>query len=91
MLAATVTVNVNGSAQIPAAGVNVYVPEFTLLTTVGLHVPLTPLSDVLGNAGTLPPEQIVIDAKLNVGITLGFTVTVNVVGVAQTPADGVKV
>ena len=54
-------------------------------------MPVTPLSDVLGNVGTDPPAQIVIFPKLNVGITFGLTVTVNVVGTAQTPLVGVKV
>ena len=51
-----------------------------------------PLSDVVGNAGTVAPAQIVSDVpKLNVGISLGVTVTVNVVLVAQSPAVGVNV
>jgi hypothetical protein len=33
-----------------------------------------------------PPAQIVALPKLNVGITIGRTVTVNVVGTAHTPA-----
>jgi hypothetical protein len=41
-----------------------------------------PLSDVNGNAGVVEPEQIgAIAAK--VGVTLGVTVTVNVVAVAH--------
>jgi hypothetical protein len=55
-----------------------------LLTVAGLHVPVTVLSDVVGNVGTAPPEQIFKDVpKLNVGVTLGVTVTVNVVGKAH--------
>ena len=42
ILGATVTVNVAGKAHKPAVGVNVYVPEFWLLTTAGFHVPLMP-------------------------------------------------
>ena len=58
----------------------------------GLHVPVTPLSDVAGSEGTVPPEQIVSALpKLNVGIVLGVTVTVRLVVVAQTPAVGVNV
>ena len=53
---------------------------------------MIPLSDVLSNAGTVPPAQIVSDVpKLNVGVIFGFTITVNVVGVAHNPAVGVKV
>ena len=63
-----------------------------MLTTDGLHVPLIPLVDVVGNVGTVPPEQIVsVVPKLNVGVTIGLTVTVNVVVVAHNPAVGVNV
>ena len=49
-----------------------------------------PLSDVVGNVGATEPEQIgATEAK--VGVTLGVTVTVNVVVVAHWPAVGVKV
>ena len=55
-------------------------------------MPVMPLSDVVGNAGTAPPVQIDSEVpKLKVGVMFGLTVTVNVVDVAQTPADGVKV
>ena len=87
----TVTVNEKGKAQRPAVGVKVYVPELVLLTTEGFHVPVTPLSDVVGRVGTEPPEQMVIFPKLNVGITFGLTVTLNVVGTAHCPAPGVNV
>ena len=50
-----------------------------LLTTAGLQVPVMPLVDVLGNAGTACPSQ---TDKLvpngNVGVMTGLTVTVNV-------------
>ena len=61
-------------------------------TTEGFHVPVIPLSDELGNAGTVPPAQIVSAVpKLNVGVIFGFTVTANVVVVAHNPAVGVNV
>ena len=61
-------------------------------TIDGLHVPLMALSDVVESVGTVPPAHIVsVVPKLNVGVILGFTVTVNVVGRAQTPAVGVNV
>ena len=61
-------------------------------TVAGLHVPVTPLSDVFGKAGTLPPAQIFSEVpNANVGITFGFTVTVKVVGKAHSPAVGVNV
>ena len=91
MFGFTVTVNVTGAVH-AAPGVNVYVPETWLSTTAGLHVPETPLSDVPGNDGTLPPAQMVKDGvKLNTGTTFGFTVTVNVKGTEHTPAEGVNV
>ena len=47
-----------------------------LLTVAGLHVPVTPLLDVVGNAGTVAPIQIEADVpKANVGETIGLTVT----------------
>ena len=58
----------------------------------GLHVPVMPLPEVVGNVGTVPPAQIVsVVPKLNVGVMLGFTVTLKVVGSAHRPAVGVKV
>ena len=81
----TVTVNV---VVVPhwlgLLGVNVYVPLAVLLTVAGLHVPVIPLVEVVGNGftpdGNAVPLQRVNDVpKLNVGVMLGFTVTVNVV------------
>jgi hypothetical protein len=92
MFGLTVTVNVVVVAHNPAVGVNVYVPLAVLLTVDGLHVPVIPLSDVVGKVGTVPPLQIVNEVpKLNVGVILGLTVTLNVVVVAHCPAVGVKV
>ena len=40
---------------------------------------MIPLFDVVGNAGTVAPAQIVSDVpKLNVGVMFGFMVTVKV-------------
>ena len=59
-------------------------PEVWLLAAAGFHVPAIPLSDVAGNAGTVPFSQIVkVVPKLNVGVTFGVTVTSNVVGKAH--------
>jgi hypothetical protein len=75
----TVTANVAFDEHWPASGVNVYVPEFKLSTTAGVHFPAIPFCDVVGKVGTLPPEQIdKLVPKPKVGTTLGFTVTVNV-------------
>jgi hypothetical protein len=73
----TVTANVAAVAHCPAVGVKVYVSEDVLLTDDGLQLPVIPLVEVVGNDGTVPPEQIVNDVpKLNVGVTFGLTVTV---------------
>jgi hypothetical protein len=63
-----------------------------LLTVDGLQLPVTPLEDVAGSDGTVPPSQIVSEEpKLNVGATLEFTVTDRVAVVAHCPASGVNV
>ena len=64
----TVTEKLAGAAQSPAVGVNVYTPDALLSTVAGLQLPVIPLVDVDGNAGTLPPAQIVNAVpKVNVG------------------------
>jgi hypothetical protein len=84
----TVIVNVAVVAHWPAVGVKVYV-VVAVLSNAGDQVPVMPLFDVVGNADKLAPEQIG-DTAVNVGVTFGLTVIVNVV-VAQLPAVGVKV
>ena len=59
-----------------------YVPVAVLLTTAGDQVPVIPLIDVNGNTGATAPEQIGATAA-KVGVTIGVTVTVNVVVVAH--------
>jgi hypothetical protein len=66
------------------------VPVVVLSTVDGLQVPVMPLFDVVGSIGAVAPEQIAATA-VNVGVIFRLTVTVNVVGVAQSPAVGVKV
>ena len=57
----------------------------------GLHVPIFPFEEVLGNVGTVSPAQIVSDVpKLNVGSTMGFTVTFTVTGIPHWSASGVN-
>ena len=51
---------------------------------------MIPLFDVVGNAANAAPEQIAATG-VNVGVTFGLTVIVNVVVVAQSPAVGVNV
>ena len=43
-------------------------------------MPVIPFVEVVGNVGTLPPAQTdKLFPKLNVGVTFGLTVSVNVV------------
>ena len=86
----TVTVKVVPLAQSPAVGVKVYVPLAVLLTVDGLQLPVIPLVDVVGKTGAVVPLQNA-GIALNVGATIGFTVTFNVAVVAQSPAVGVNV
>ena len=89
MFGLTVMVKVVVVAHCPPVGVNVYVVVAVLLSA-GDHVPVIPSLDVRGNAFKVAPEQIGAIA-VNVGVTLGLTVMVNVVVVAHCPAVGVKV
>lgn len=67
-------------------------PDAVLLTVAGLQLPVTPLFEVSGRAGTEAPEQITSEfPKSNTGVVFGVTVTVKSTGMAQTPAAGVKV
>lgn len=71
---------------------NVYVPLVVLLTVAGLHEPVIPLLDVVGNVGAVVPAQnVVLVPKLNVGVMFGLTVTLNVVPVAHCTPPGVNV
>ena len=84
MFGAVDTVNVVDTAHWPVVGVNVCVPELLGSTTAGFHAPFTPFVDVVGKVGTAPPAQIFNDVpKLNVGVRIGLTVTLNVVGKAH--------
>ena len=59
-------------------------PDAWSLTTAGLHEPFIPLIETVGSNGTVPPVQIEsVLPILNVGVMLGFTVTVNVAGIAH--------
>ena len=60
-------VNVVEAAHCPAVGVNVYVVVIVLFNA-GSHVPVIPLSDVVGNGANVAPEQIGATG-LNVGVT----------------------
>jgi hypothetical protein len=63
-----------------------------LSTIAGPQVPVIPLSDVVDNTGTVVPAHIVnVGTKPKVGVTLGLTVTVNVVETAHCPPFGVNV
>ena len=81
MFGLIVTVNVVGFAHNPAFGVKVYTSEIRLLTVDGLQVPMIPLVEDVGNAGTDPPEQIVkLVPKVNDGVVRGVTLIVMFVG-----------
>jgi hypothetical protein len=77
----TVIVNVVDVAHCPAFGVKVYV-VVAVLFNAGDQVPVMPLLDIVGNAERVVPEQIGATA-VNVGVTLGLTLMVNVVEVAH--------
>jgi hypothetical protein len=63
-----------------------------LSIVAGLHVPLMPFVDVVGNVGTEPPAQIETEVPIaNVGVALGLTVTLKLAVVAHCPAVGVNV
>lgn len=63
-----------------------------MLIVDGFQVPVIPFVDVSGRVGTVAPIQIDIELPmLNVGVTIGLTVTVNVTTVAHIPAVGVNV
>ena len=51
---------------------------------------MIPLLDVVGSGANTAPEHIAATG-VNVGVTFGLTVMVNVVVVAQRPAVGVNV
>lgn len=92
MLGATETLNTTGNAHIPLSGVKVYASLAVLLTTAGLQVPAIPLSEIAGNAGTVPPSHIdKLVPNANCGITFGVTTRSKLVVVAHCPVDGVNV
>ena len=61
-----------------------------VLFKAGDQVPAIPSIDVVGRAASVPPEHIGATG-VNVGVTFWFTVMVNGVVVAHTPAVGVNV
>lgn len=68
-----------------------YTPEAWSFTVDGLQLPVMPLSAVFGNVGIVAPAHAVSEVpKLNVGVNIGLTVTVNVTVVAHSPAVGIN-
>ena len=61
-----------------------------VLFNAGDHVPVILLSEVVGRAANTPPEHIAATG-LNVGVTVGLTVMLNVDVEAHCPVLGVKV
>ena len=86
----TVIASVALDAHNPADGLNVYMPVCVLLTVAGLHVPATPLLDVVGNTGAVEPLHIGAGV-VKAGTVRGVTVTVSVALDAHNPANGVNV
>ena len=79
-----VTFNVVGKAHKPAVGVNVYVPDAWLFITAGVHVPVIPFTEIVGNNGTVLPAHAVSDEpNANDGTSFGLMVTKRLVGVAH--------
>lgn len=76
----------------PAAGVNVYVavPGVAVLIVAGLHVPVMPFEDVVGNAGAVVFWQNG-PSCVNVGTAPLEITTVMVVLFPHCPASGVNV
>jgi hypothetical protein len=66
------------------------VPVVVLLTVAGFQVPVIPFVDVVGKTGAVAPLHIAGIAA-NVGVIIGFTITVIVGDVAHWPVAGTKV
>jgi len=63
-----------------------------LSTVEGDHVPVIPLLEVVGKAGTVAPAQTVrLVPKLKSGVMFGLTITVRLVPFAHWPLEGVNV
>ena len=58
MFGITYTSTIVEAAHLPGSGLNVYTAEVVLLTVEGLHVPVIPSIDVVGNTGAALPSQI---------------------------------
>src|SRR5690242_688443 len=88
----TVTVKVVPSTHPDEVGVKTYLSDLVVSITAGDHVPVMPLSDVLGNTGTVPFRQIVRDVPNGKeATTLGITTVVSLNGIPQVLGSGVKV
>ena len=61
-----------------------------MLSNAGVHAPVIPFLDVVGNALSVSAAHIG-DTVSKVGVIVGFTVMVKVVDVAHCPAEGVNV
>jgi hypothetical protein len=93
MLSTIVMLIEPGPAHCPAAGVNVYrvVPIADVLIIAGLHIPVIPSLEVVGNAGAVVLRQIEFGTAGKVGITFPMIVMLKGVGLAHWPASGVNV
>ena len=73
-------------------GVKVYSVVVILLIS-GNHVPAMPLSDCKGSGGMVAPARYSVAIPVKVGVKIGFTVIVIVIGLVVThcPEVGVNV
>ena len=74
----------------PAFGVKVYVfvPDTAVEISEGVHVPLTPLMEVVGKViGIAPTQYSKVDAKLNSGVRFSCTVTVTALRALALPSQ----
>lgn len=88
----TVTLNVVPATHPGPVAVKTYLSDLVVSITASDQVPVMPLSDVLGNTGTVPFRQIVRDVpNEKVATTFGITTVVSLNGIPQVLGSGVKV
>jgi hypothetical protein len=82
-----------GAAQLPADGINAYVPVpgTSVLMLDGLHVPVIPSLDTSGSAGAAVFWQYEFAMVGKVGETTSTIVMFKEAGVEQLPDDGINV
>lgn len=86
----TIIVIVTVVAHCVLLGVKVYVPVAVLLIVEGLQLPAMPFNEVVGNTGGVEPG-VIAGMAVNVGVTVGFTITINGAATIHLPAEAVKI